>query len=859
MEEKVIKVNNVEVTCEALIEFSSLAKILLELSKKQKETEKKLKEHDIKINNIKKVLSSKGEGSGVDWEEKENEISNILKDDDQFNFDNNNSNLSNDLNYGNIKENENGESNENNENENINNIDEEKIDEKKIDEKNIEEKNIDEKNIDAKNIEETNKKNISGKQSSNKGMETQLNGMTPVSNVKENLEDYLKKSGVDTKNKDDLISKLFKSVINLEKKVNELISKSGEHNIIIKNIQNNKQAINKNAKDIKNLKQLQSEIDKMKGKIEDFNIFDMFKDSGDGNIDMAKGMVMALESKMKNRMDLFDEKYKALSNENFKNKNDLQKLSGIVDNSKLLIDKNKAKIEEIINNEKEKDIKNNEQKEKDNAELLQKINDIIKSIENLEINNNNKIKELEEKIKNELKNNINVGTVKVEEKEKSISIESDDMKEIKERIKELEKNVTHIFKKFDIDDINKNIATLKKEVSKKGNQGALDDLSDRIFIMDELIKEINGKYDSFTALGEKTREETSVLSKKIESLSNQFLRFSLNMASTPKEDKPTIDFSKFIDLITFEDNKKEINRKFDMIRISFEDILRNIEDILNKLSHTPTDKDFSDFQGVIKNLIDELKLSCNKRYADKYDTTKNLKFIETQIKSINEQYIKKAEGQDNWLLAKKPLNNYLCASCEGVIRGEFDKRCDYIPWNKYPNRDEKYRMGHGFSHMLQLVNDDIRKNVDNKEKSSRDKEKMNEKGYNSDEDKKKNVLEKNLTYTSVNVRLPKVRQKPRNFNIISLDDGGMEKLGNSPYDMVDKNASVFGNNDGPKILKISKMKRINKKSFQETSSINEDIIHSNRGFSLNIKSLPSTVIDFEKKQGEKQGEKQGDA
>ena len=116
------------------------------------------------------------------------------------------------------------------------------------------------------------------------------------------------------------------------------------------------------------------------------------------------------------------------------------------------------------------------------------------------------------------------------------------------------------------------------------------------------------------------------------------------MVSTPKEDKPTIDLSKFVDLITFEENKKEINRKFDMIRISFEDILRNIEDILNKLSHTPTDKDFSDFQGIIKNIIDELKLSCNKIYADKYDTSKNLKFMETQIKSLNEQYIKKAEG-----------------------------------------------------------------------------------------------------------------------------------------------------------------------------------------------------------------------
>ena len=49
--------------------------------------------------------------------------------------------------------------------------------------------------------------------------------------------------------------------------------------------------------------------------------------------------------------------------------------------------------------------------------------------------------------------------------------------------------------------------------------------------------------------------------------------------------------------------------------------------------------------------------------------------------------------------------------------------------NKFPNREEKYtRMGHGFSHMLQMVNDDIRKNVDTKEK---------EKEQNKIEDKEK--------------------------------------------------------------------------------------------------------------------------
>ena len=870
MEENIIKINSIEVNCEALIEFSSLGKVLLELVKKQKETEKKLNDHDIKINNIKKLISSGTGGTDIAWQEKENEISNILKDDDQFNINmnfnyNNNSNLSNDLNNydnDNKKEKTNNENNENNENienyennENNENSENNENNEKKENESiknnenNAEEIKINKTEKNIANITETNKINILGNQSSNilKGNEMQINNViTPLSNVDKKLEEVMK-SGGENKNNSDLVSKLFNSLVILEKKVNELIIKSGEHNILIRNIQNNKQAINTNTKDIKNLKKLQSELDKIKGKLEDFNIFDMFKDSGDGNIDMTKGLIMALESKINKRMDLFDEKYKSLSNENFKNKSDLQKISGIVDNSKLLIEKNKAKIEEIIKNEKEKDIKNNEQKEKEKekAEILQKIDNIIKSINDSEENNNKKMEELEEKIKNELKNIKNIN-VKVEQKEKNISTKSNDIKEINEKIKELEKNVKYILKNFNINELNDNLTILQKEISKKGNQGALDDLGDRMYIMDELLKELNNKYDSFTVFEEKSREESSLLSKKIETLSNQFHRFSLDMVQTPKEEKSVIDLTKFIELSTYEDNKKEINRKFDKIRISFEDILRNIEEILNKLSHTPTDKDFSDFQGVIKNILDENKLYYNKKYADKFETTKNMKFLETQIKSINEQYIKKAEGQDNWLLAKKPLNNFLCASCEGVIRGELDKRCDFIPWNKYPNRDEKYRMGHGFSHMLQLVNDEIRKN-DNKEKS---REKTNEKEYNSDEDKKKKVLEKNLTYTSVDMKLPKVRQRPRNINIISLDDGNLEKVGHSPYEATNKNMSLLENNNGPKILRISKLKRIaNKKTFQESSSINDDILNSHRVFNLSKKSIPSEFTEIENKQG----------
>ena len=299
--------------------------------------------------------------------------------------------------------------------------------------------------IPQTNIEET-----KGKQSSNipkeKEKGTQSNANTIASsNKNKEKEDYNKINVVDSKNNkanNDLVSKLFKNILIFVKKVNELTIKAGEHAIIFKNIQNNKKSISENKKKIdglnEKLEKLKKEHDKMKAKLEDFNIFDMFKDTGDGNIDMPKGMIMALESKIKKRMDLFDEKYKVLSNENYKTRADLQNLSGIVDNSKLLIDKNKNKIDEIMNGMKDKDIKDKEDKEKEKAEIFQNINDVKTNVGNVEINSDNKIKNLEEKIKKEMKN-INVGGGAKVEKTTKKDVDNSNLKQINEKIMEIEK------------------------------------------------------------------------------------------------------------------------------------------------------------------------------------------------------------------------------------------------------------------------------------------------------------------------------------------------------------------------------------------------------------------------------------
>ena len=84
------------------------------------------------------------------------------------------------------------------------------------------------------------------------------------------------------------------------------------------------------------------------------------------------------------------------------------------------------------------------------------------------------------------------------------------------------------------------------------------------------------------------------------------------------------------------------------------------------------------------------------------------------------------EGGDNWLLAKKPM--YQCASCERVLTDLKQNPDDFIPWKKL-QKDDNYRMGHGFSRMLQMVNTDILKVAEiNRE---------NKKGYISDEEKEK--------------------------------------------------------------------------------------------------------------------------
>jgi hypothetical protein len=276
-----------------------------------------------------------------------------------------------------------------------------------------------------------------------------------------------------------------------------------------------------------------------------------------------------------------------------------------------------------------------------------------------------------------------------------------------------------ILSQLNIKEVYERLDNLEKDLLKKGTKYEINELKDKQTIIEENEKDLNYKIDQVQQFNDKIRADMQQLIKKIEYISGQLNRLTNENADMDKGKGSIIDITKLVDLNLFNEKQKEVNKKFDKVRLSFEEVARNMDEILQRLSHMPTDKDFSQFQTIIKTMIEELKLNISRKYAEKNETNKSIKFLETQIKSIQDSFQRKVDGSDNWLLAKKPLNNYVCASCENIIRGELDKRSEFVPWNKYPNREEKsYRYGHGFSRMLQLINEDKKKEMKEKDSMS---------------------------------------------------------------------------------------------------------------------------------------------
>ena len=243
--------------------------------------------------------------------------------------------------------------------------------------------------------------------------------------------------------------------------------------------------------------------------------------------------------------------------------------------------------------------------------------------------------------------------------------------------------------------------------------------------------------------------------------------------------------------------------------------------------------DLQNLEKYLLNVLDENKKKIAKNYVEKSDLKKNLKLLELKIKTLEETGSK---DKENCFLAKKPMSGFLCASCETYV-GDLKNNEEVATWNKLNIRKDKknYRLGHGFSTMIKMLNTNLIKKFENRNSDSNELIVLNNsRDLKSDLSRriKKNLPKINLTNhisninetkninISLNMNNSQNEEIKENLNNISinlnnnsqsqLDGSDLNNKANSSDKANNENNIKYTNNDiseeeeQPKVIKISK-------------------------------------------------------
>ena len=279
------------------------------------------------------------------------------------------------------------------------------------------------------------------------------------------------------------------------------------------------------------------------------------------------------------------------------------------------------------------------------------------------------------------------------------------LSQLMKKIEELEKNnlnFKRFMSSFNVNDILDDISKLKEAKADKADipdqdsyNFLLDDIKAKLKKHDSDIKELSQRSDNFFSkkLNEQRDEQNNMVN-----LNKEFLKIFLTKEDFFKHLKPIE-----IDLLNIKNDYQKAKDYLSQIMISMK----------KKVDIT----ELTNLKEILIEKIEELAKACNIKFADKNECLKNFKHIEEQLKKIlfllQKRNEPNSEGDGSWLLAKKPISGYSCAACESLI-GELNNDAKkYVPWNRLPIKDsgDNYRIGIGYSKMLQMINFDNNGNI----------------------------------------------------------------------------------------------------------------------------------------------------
>ena len=544
-----------------------------------------------------------------------------------------------------------------------------------------------------------------------------------------------------------LISDLTNRISNLEdqyRNIRSFIPQYQEQdprtlNDILDEHKSNLNDLNENIKGINNnISNMKESMENMQLKVMDFSIFEVFKDKNiTADVDVAELLIKALENKMNEKFKFNDEKIKKDEQDIMKLKTELTNIK----NSSNFQTKNLSYIKEEIHSIQ----KNIEQLRTNTSDNIMKNKELIRKLR--EKNNasskefsesmssiNIKINSFEEKINKLLEEFENI---KKEKNMESSNLEQENVKHEDFIIFQdnIQKKCTHLEKKLQIlsesiktKELEEKIYQLNRELqNKKPSDQEYFSLNEQVQSHQDLFDNI--KIDNINTQNDlkKIKESMNLINRKCEDLILQ----NLMSAKTPDDLKDgkvqkNLILSKMKDYLessVFNEYLIDDTREKEKIKKDIDNYKQFKEEIIETLKKSASIQDLKNLEAYLEDLFDEYKEKMTKLCPKKSEINKALKSLELQIKSLYELILKKDEKSDNWLIAKKPIGGFACASCDNYI-GDLKENDEKVFWNQFPEytnytiKDIKElnvnKIGNGFSRILNLVN--INKEINENDK-----------------------------------------------------------------------------------------------------------------------------------------------
>ena len=530
------------------------------------------------------------------------------------------------------------------------------------------------------------------------------------------------------------------------------------------------------------------------------------------NFDLLKGIIEKLlknQQTIQKQLDAMKEdnkELKILKNELKSTKEQMKEINEI-----LQIDGNNENIKDR-DKDMDKYIDKDKNKYTDNQNILDSKKPGLglgKNIEQMKNNILEIMKELE-KTKKDLnlhKENMNILSNKYE---KEINKTGEDKSIINDRIRNLEKKINLLLGDISPKELENEDELRKKRVAEENKKKA-----EIIQINKKLAQLDSNKIDTaiFDMKTDNFLTQLDEFKNKLNELIFSIYGYTGDQYEIPKN----IKFVKEDEYI-----KHKLNMEYELGRLwaEIKKLKEMIDAIKENIKGNCKLKDIETNNNYILQKMDELLEGLNKKFVLKSDNSNAFKNLEDQFRRIILLLATKIEHENNnWLLAKKPINGYSCAACESYIGDLKEEKDDkYLTWKKLPLREREkeseqeklYRLGNGYSHILKMVGVDPSGNVSLNPNSNKDlkmlfpgNNEMNKTKEGFDIKIKKNIIFPRAESAKKTYHVIKTKNKEGKLpmikgNTLSMDD--FDKIIENPNNTLSPN----DNKISPTITRILK-------------------------------------------------------